>query len=1289
MRSTGDDSEKGFNRVPVWDGRPDSFNHYIQEVKWFLAATKQADRPYAAARLIRRMLDSDYPALKTLMYKLDPSDFEDEQGITRLVQFLENSPMNRQPLPDAGAKLNQYYRRLNRKPNESIPQFLVREDHAYDGMWRALQRLLREKALDFSKYDVTEEDLKIFCGMDPNKSLYFGEDDGLEEEDVRSTRTENPHHDDDDPAKRTSSDAGSSGAPKAAKKGKDLIQRLMEKGLIPLAAMDIIRGWLILEMTSSTEMDKSLVKASTQNKLGYDAVRAALLSLHEDRSLSLTRQEGKGKGKWHHSNWVDGWDQEAHEGEDHDHFQSELWPHDEEWMNHDAYYDQEGDPIAEEEHGEEAEEPSAENSAMVAQLQEEESGLQAMLADTQRNLAQARQAVATAKRDRGWQGTSSNQSSMGTSRPTSTFMKGKNKGLKGKGFPSLTSSNSPMMWTSMKGSRFASQPFSKGYGKSKNHFSKGPGKNHWYQDMAYESGMLTLEAPLLDMHMVNEHPQGSSTLGLASSKHAEAGGSRGVIDTGATVSAGGQAAVQEMVQSLAKCRPDMQVTIIEGDRPYFRYGSGEWGRALFLVRITFADTVFHVYSLPSKNVPVLIGMRELKQLGVVINCANSKGIVAGFPIDLKVTSKGHATLDLACDIPYPSQSAPRSRHVHFAASDHHTTFATEHVTHAEFSVCEEMPGTFSESLQHEEQHDGNIFVDISDIFVGTMTDSQNVFSEYLQISAEEWQFLTSQFSPFPAQGTQVLASTSQQSELPEAEHGCQPGHCQHDQVSGKRSSGGREIQMVQGSEQRRKQPSSPRKQMQKQEEVGREDCVRRVSKDDSHKSVGPQVPQNSVAMHGQPCDQGVQQSPREMGRVRGMQPQGVLRPGCWSPCEHVQDRSWSQRQCSPREIEERRLDSRDLEMEHSEEHDKDRGSRARSQSPSAQVQDKGGEAEASRRLGDSIGPFSRGSPSDREGGEPGKWPNLEAQEDEWQEAHSVNLQLHDRQKILKNVQSNWEEFDSTHALRSLRDVTEPEHIWEICCSPCSRLTAEVRRQGMKSTRWNYETGFDLGNPKLVDDMIQTIPKSKPTRIWASPRCTAVTSIQFLNQRTDKQRSDLRRKRLRTIREIRQLIRIFKATYSRKPGQTHLYMEWPKSANFGWNLKEWNELQTWLYNKYGQRMYWTEIHGCMHGLVDSHGVPINKPWYVLTTDFDFYSQATLKCDGGHQHRQVVGMGTTAVHSTAFYPESMVRRIVQIWKKQWHHIKHAEVVRDLFVKSLHDEDNLNITNELDQLGSVFFL
>ena len=218
--------------------------------------------------------------------------------------------MNRQPIPDAGAKLSQYYRTLSEKNNETIPQFLVREDSAHDSMWKALQRLLREKALDFTKYEMTDAELKTFCGMDPDVSYYVAgdlDDDDHPDSESGSQRSHTTVKPDDDQGSKgfpphCSSKKGSSSRSDPApqlikKKKKDLIERLIEKGLIPPAAVDIIRGWMVLETASSSDMDKALVKASSQNKLGYHSIHQALRAMHEDRDQqSGVGHKGKGKG---------------------------------------------------------------------------------------------------------------------------------------------------------------------------------------------------------------------------------------------------------------------------------------------------------------------------------------------------------------------------------------------------------------------------------------------------------------------------------------------------------------------------------------------------------------------------------------------------------------------------------------------------------------------------------------------------------------------------------------------------------------------------------------------------------------------------------------------------------------------------------------------------------------------------------------------------------------------------------------------------------------------------------
>lgn len=273
---------------------------------------------------------------------------------------------------------------------------------------------------------------------------------------------------DSDPSNRKGSASGDS----APRKGQDLIERLMAKGLIPLAALDIIRGWMVLEATSTSDLEKSLMKAATQNRLGYEAIRAALLTMHEDRDRHGSSHVPKGRGRSFQVNWTQDYDdyadQHGHDGSQ-DQFQSEMWHPPESWE--DGFYGYEGN---ENDWHEEGFEPEAqwnepvdsttsvgpEEEAMIAQLQEEEKGLSAMWVDNQRNLQQAREAVAASKRDRGWQGSSQG----GKSKSTTTFAKGKGKGKpKGKSnFPSSNPTQSNVMWASPKVSPRGNRIFPKG-----------------------------------------------------------------------------------------------------------------------------------------------------------------------------------------------------------------------------------------------------------------------------------------------------------------------------------------------------------------------------------------------------------------------------------------------------------------------------------------------------------------------------------------------------------------------------------------------------------------------------------------------------------------------------------------------------------------------------------------------------------------------------------------------------------------------------------------------------------
>ena len=154
---------------------------------------------------------------------------------------------------------------------------------------------------------------------------------------------------------------------------------------------------MLLECASATELDKSLVKAATQNKLGYQNIRAAFLSLHEDRGgrgpASSMPPKGFGRGKGYQANLAEDFDPEDLQFQDHWYDEQELFEQDH--LHEDGFYADETHDVSEEPIPEgEEENPNSMNEEqalnVISQLQDEERELTVLMADAQRNLEQAR-----------------------------------------------------------------------------------------------------------------------------------------------------------------------------------------------------------------------------------------------------------------------------------------------------------------------------------------------------------------------------------------------------------------------------------------------------------------------------------------------------------------------------------------------------------------------------------------------------------------------------------------------------------------------------------------------------------------------------------------------------------------------------------------------------------------------------------------------------------------------------------------------------------------------------------
>lgn len=303
------------------------------------------------------------------------------------------------------------------------------------------------------------------------------------------------------------------------KRGKDVLERLMEMGLMPLAALDHIRGWLLLEMAAASDEDRRLIKAATRNRLTYSEVRTALLGMFEEKVLNGNPKgygrpgaqraylvdpeyDGTAATDYAWANWQD------------PEYDPSTYDPDAEWDDWNNQYwgeEAEADPWfdgQEQLPDETLLRLQEEQSEMEKQRQE----LEMMLSETDRNLVEARRAVAAAAKDRGWTGTVQQRQP----RSTSTFPfqnKGKSKGK-------AMSSRGHLQNHWMQG---------KGRGKPKGRHGKGFSKHNTFH-------MLSVDLPPEEMLFNPVQASGSADRGLPTES---------LVDTGATATAGGKSAVRD------------------------------------------------------------------------------------------------------------------------------------------------------------------------------------------------------------------------------------------------------------------------------------------------------------------------------------------------------------------------------------------------------------------------------------------------------------------------------------------------------------------------------------------------------------------------------------------------------------------------------------------------------------------------------------------------------------------------------------------------------------------------
>ena len=145
--------------------------------------------------------------------------------------------------------------------------------------------------------------------------------------------------------------------------------------------------------------------------------------------------------------------------------------------------------------------------------------------------------------------------------------------------------------------------------------------------------------------------------------------SHGLLDCGATASAGPQLAVEQLISTILQHDHQARVEI-SAECPYFRFGNGRWGQALYRATITSNvsgnDREFKLFALPnpkeatldsSSLVPILVGMDHLSGA----RSAMSIDFLTGLALDsyeedpkvyrLEKNKKGHLVWTLCTSSP--------------------------------------------------------------------------------------------------------------------------------------------------------------------------------------------------------------------------------------------------------------------------------------------------------------------------------------------------------------------------------------------------------------------------------------------------------------------------------------------------------------------------------------------------------------------------------------------------------------------------------------------------------------
>ena len=206
-------------------------------------------------------------------------------------------------------------------------------------------------------------------------------------------------------------------------------------------------------------------------------------------------------------------------------------------------------------------------------------------------------------------------------------------------------------------------------------------------------------------------------------------------------------------------------------------------------------------------------------------------------------------------------------------------------------------------------------------------------------------------------------------------------------------------------------------------------------------------------------------------------------------------------------------------------------------------------------------------------------------------------------------------------------------MWEIACSENSWLTSAANDHGINSRRINYAQGYDIYRDETWERLKQERRQDRPRKLWFSLPCTRWCQWTQVNYNTPEKKEVLESMRRRERRMLRKAKDFILDSLDDDPN-INIYFEWTFPCS-GWSQKPMVELEAELHHR-GIPWEQCRMDGCNYGMMDKNETGyLHKRWMIKTTDELFWKNFRAKvCPKNHKHVLIQGLETSR---SAYYPK----------------------------------------------------